>query len=118
MENHKSLFAAVDKIQEAEGHFVAREVGRYVFVRDFGTFEEAEEAIALCQNIFVHQLDAARPVHELVDLVVKMCTSAHRNTYAVHQNKVNECRDGIGYVIANARTTFRAYLPQLMGWIR
>lgn len=106
MNNYKMFFEQVDRIEEAEGHHVARQVGRFLGVIDLKRrFKDEDEIIAMCQDVFVHMRTSALTVDaQAREVLVLACLhdtagEQERAAYAVAQ------------VISHARQQFRQYLP-------
>lgn len=109
MKQFTNVFERIDLIQEAEGFFVAREVGNYLFLRIPGAFEEADEAITVCQDWFVHTVEKSRPCQELAGEISEVYCPV-----ADHARNWADLSRGVAQCITEARAQFREYLPYIV----
>lgn len=102
---NKKLFETIDRMKEQERYHIAREVGYFLNAIDHrGRWEDEDEPIAICQEIFVHLYTANLPDREMANAVVdKVCTRP-----ADDKSRV---REGVLETIVKARLQFRDYLP-------
>ena len=112
MKQFTNVFERIDLIQEAEGFFVAREVGNYLYLLDipsgFSDPDEPEEIIASCQDWFVHMTYKNYPCTELAELIAGEYWPDTRNL--ADREKLAR---GLTARITEARQQFREYLPYI-----
>lgn len=108
MQNYTAVFHRLDKIQEAEDLFVARAVGNFLCARLPAAFEEADEAIAKCQDWFVHTTLRSLPLHVIAHTIALEVFPDSKAT-----DKRQKLADDICYTANRAQQQFRQYLPYI-----
>lgn len=117
MRSYKKLFERIDELEQAEQHHVARQVGRFLFAMDaLDRLEDEDEAIAICQDVFVHHLNTSTlPVDQQAIAAMAAMPALPDNLTdeqkAALKAETERMTYAVAQTISHARQQFRQYLP-------